>query len=242
MFDKLIIVIHDVAEDTMTPRRLEKIIKVSKALGYRFVSLDDILNDQEKGKKIALTVDDAYKSCITTTLPILEKYDIKATLFVSPGLLGLEANHPLLQSNDCYPNKGIITWDELRQWRNNGHSVGFHTNNHIDMHYNSDETIMTDFLTGLQALSNNGFEIKYFAYPKGFLPKNRPLIENLFRKNGIQYAFTINRGTVNPQNAFYIYRTTLGNKERFFWTMFKIFGLEDFYFYNIKKQYREAKI
>ncbi|MEG0517593.1 MAG: polysaccharide deacetylase family protein [Bacteroidales bacterium] len=242
MFDKRIVVIHDVAGDTMKPRRLENIIKVSKALGYRFISLEEILNDRKRGLQLALTIDDAYKSCITTILPILEKHNIKATLFVPTGLIGLKATDPLLRVNECYPDKDIITWDDLQQWKMRGQEIGYHTHCHIDMYHHSDSEIVDDFLAGIKCLSAQGLNVKYFAYPKGFLPKNKQLVENLFSEHGIECAFTINRGAVNIDNPYYIHRTTLGNKEKFLWSMCKIFGLEDFYFYHIKKSYVEAKL
>ena len=241
MFDKRIITIHDVAEDTMTSKRLEKIIKTTLGFGYKFVAIDQILETNTKGLKVALTVDDAYKSTVTTTMPILTKYNIKAILFIPPGLIGLKANDPVLLANDCYPNKDMMTWDDVQEWVNQGHEIGFHTCNHIDLYHNSCKDIEDDFIKGMNIFITQGLQVKLFAYPKGYLPKNRKQMEELFKRFGIHYAFTINRGRVNVENIYYINRTILGNKEYFLWSLFKIFGIEDYHYYSVK-QHQEAKM
>ena len=54
-----------------------------------------------------------------------------------------------------------------------------------------------DFHNGFNLLAQRGFLlVKYFAYPFGYIPKNRKMMEGLFKKYDIQYAFTVNWGSV----------------------------------------------
>ncbi|MDQ7779249.1 MAG: polysaccharide deacetylase family protein, partial [Planctomycetota bacterium] len=55
---------------------------------YRFVPLEALVEAVESGKvlprTVALTFDDGYRSFIDHVLPVLRRYSIPATLFVSP--------------------------------------------------------------------------------------------------------------------------------------------------------------
>ncbi len=242
MFEKRIITVHDVSEDTMTPQRFEKIIKTSLAIGYKFVSMKDILKKETKGLKLCLNIDDAYKSTITTILPILEKYNIVATLFVPTGLLGYHGSDKYLEDKDLSMGKSMMTWDDVHEWVRRGQDIGFHTHIHYDLYHHTNDEIKDDFEKGMAAFKEHNVDIKYFAYPKGFLPKDRKFYENLLEKYGIEYAFTVNRGKVNPENRYYVHRTLIGNKEKFLWSMCKVVGLEDIHYYKVKqKRHIEVK-
>lgn len=239
--NKRIVTIHDVAEDTLSPKRLKRYLRWMRRLGYKFVPMNRILSDKSTGKLITLTIDDAYSSTMDTLLPILEEFEITSVLFVPPGLLGKKANDPELLANDCYANKSTMTWGHLRQWTEKGQQIGFHTNKHLDLYYHDNDEIESDFKEGAAALQRMGFHTEYFAYPKGFLPKDRIHFEGLLRENGIKYAFTVNHGKANPDNRYYINRAIIGNSEPLFWSIFKSIGIADRFFYK-HRQYPEQKI
>lgn len=234
MLSKRIVAIHAITKDRFSENHLVDYIKSMTRLGYSFISLDEILSNSCKGKKIALTIDDAYKCCVTNLLPILDKFNIKATLFVPNGLLGLDANDNRLLQNDCYSNQSMMSKDDLQCWVREGHEIGFHTYNHIDLYKTKNSDIEDDFRKGMNEMINDGFLIKYFAYPKGFLPKNRMFFEQLLREFHIQYAFTINWGGVNVKSPFYINRVCLGDREPLYWSVFKTVGMIDWYYLKQK--------
>ena len=204
MYKKVIIAIHSVSENTLSPYRLERYLNIMRILGYKFVSIDQILSSTvENSRMIALTVDDAYKSCITNLMPILQKYNIPALMFVPTGLLELSANDKNLIKNECYKNEATMSMDDVNHWLKNGFSIGFHCHNHLDL-YNATniQEIETDFKAGMKVLKDNHWDSSYFAYPKGFLPKNRIHFHNLLIKNNFTHAFTINWGEVNTEEVF----------------------------------------
>ncbi len=239
--NKRIVTIHDVAEDTLSPKRLKRYLRWMRRLGYKFVPIDRLLSDKGTGKLITLTIDDAYSSTMDTLLPILEKFGITSTLFVPPGLLEKKANDPELLANDCYADKSTMTWEQLRQWAKKGQQIGFHTNKHLDLYHHGNDKIESDFKEGMATLQSMGFHTEYFAYPKGFLPKDRAHFEELLRKSGIKYAFTVNHGKVDPNNGYYINRSIIGNSEPLFWSIFKSIGITDRFFYKYR-QHPEQKI
>lgn len=241
MFDKRIVAIHGVNDRTFSVRRLVWYIRIMKCLGYKFISVNEILKKECPRKAVALTVDDAYKSCMVNLIPILEKYHIPALMFVPVGLLGLPANHPNLLKYECYKDEATMCADDVNVWLNKGLDIGFHTMKHIDLYSQTDlEYIQEDFKKGMDIMKKNGWNTDYFAYPKGFLPKDRDHFESLLRQQGIKYAFTINWGTVSTDKPFYVNRVCLGNHEYMFWAILKSLGILDYYFK--KKRMSKAQV
>jgi peptidoglycan/xylan/chitin deacetylase (PgdA/CDA1 family) len=71
----------------VTPNYLEQLIKYFFDEGYEFLSLDDVyrrLNQKKPGKKfLSLTFDDGYSDNYIHAFPILKKYNIPCTIYVS---------------------------------------------------------------------------------------------------------------------------------------------------------------
>lgn len=241
MFEKRIVAIHSISDQNLSQNRLIHYIRTMRFLGYKFVSVDTILSDKHNGKLLALTVDDGYKSCIKNLIPVLEKYKIPALMFLPTQLLGLPENHDELLKNECYRNESIMSVEDVNLWVHKGFDIGFHTGKHIDLYYHEDQEIEKDFREGMDIFRKNGWEIKYFAYPKGFLPKNRNLFEGLLREYNIEFAFTINWGRINSEEPFYVNRVCLGNHEPFLWSILKTIGAGDAYFRK-KRVYKEQQI
>ncbi len=233
MSNRRIVTIHAVDEKTFSPQRFIRYIKVMRFLGYKFVSVNEILSKKKGKKLIALTIDDGYKCCIHNLLPLLNKMKIPALIFLPMGLLNLKRDNYQLKKSECYPEQDMMSDDDVNLWINEGYDIGYHTHKHLDLYHAQNNQIITDdFINGIQFMNKKGWKTNYFAYPKGFLPKDRTSFEKLLKENDIEYAFTINWGNVNDESPFYINRVCLGNKENFIWTILKSIGLVDSYFYN----------
>lgn len=73
----------------ITPFELTELIDYLFSLNYSFVSLADLMQTQN-GKKIAFTFDDGFKDLYTTAFPILSKYGIPFSVFLTTSTLGGE--------------------------------------------------------------------------------------------------------------------------------------------------------
>ena len=235
MFNKRIICIHSISDNALPVRQFERYISWMVKLGYVFVSMDEILDETKTGKYIHLTVDDGYKTCVTALLPILQEYNIKATFFVAPMLLGLDANHPSLIDNSCYHNESMMTEDDIMLLRSCGHTIGYHTGSHVNLSETVNEKVEDDFFNGLYVLKRMGIEVNKFAYPFGYLPKDKSFFEDILRRSNISNAFTVKWGDVNYTSPYYINRVCLGDKEPILWSILKTIGAIDFY-YNLKNK------
>lgn len=82
-----ILMYHDLEGDSLPAARFEEQIAALANAGYTAVTLADLRAYVEQGaelpeKPIVITFDDGYLSNMTYGLPILEKYGMKATIFV----------------------------------------------------------------------------------------------------------------------------------------------------------------
>lgn len=87
----------------ITPDYLEQLINRYIAKGYRFVSLDEILKHQSlfiPQKRVHITFDDGFKDVYTYAYPILKKYHIPFTIYLS---------------SDFPDGKADIWWIQLEQ-------------------------------------------------------------------------------------------------------------------------------
>ena len=73
----------------VTSSNFEKQIKVLKSK-YKIVSMNEFNENLKKKKKqfmIAITFDDGYKDNLTYALPILEKFEVPATIYITTRFL-----------------------------------------------------------------------------------------------------------------------------------------------------------
>jgi peptidoglycan/xylan/chitin deacetylase (PgdA/CDA1 family) len=121
---------------------------------------------QGMGGSLSITFDDGYLDNFQVAAPILQKYRLPATFFVTTGFLGSSIFAP---------------WDAAlsrpSHWMNWTHvrglvSMGFDIGNHSDMHLNlaksSPDAIRADLSTAREKLAREaGIKTQLFAYPFG---------------------------------------------------------------------------
>jgi FkbM family methyltransferase len=94
----LVLLYHRIADDeldsqllTVSPENFEGHLKELKEK-YRVVSLYALIQEISKGRlnsdTIAITFDDGYLDNLTNGMPLLEKYELPATIFITSGMVG----------------------------------------------------------------------------------------------------------------------------------------------------------
>lgn len=118
-----------IAEPLKTFER--KIAALARA-GWQSVSIEEVYNDKPDGtskKKVLLTFDDGYLDNWVHVFPVLEKYGMKATIFVNPDFVdNRNIVRPQLApgsicDKDHLPNKccaGFLSWPEMRLMEESG--------------------------------------------------------------------------------------------------------------------------
>ena len=147
-------------------------------------------------KSIVITLDDGYDDVYDNAYPILYKYQLKANLMISTGLLG---------------NSGYMSWDQLKRMVDAGLITAYdHSWSHASLTNLSDEKLKYEILTAKQQLEERlGKPANIFAYPYG--SENQKVV-NLLKENGFVAALsTIPGSTQCDSFIMSLHRTRVGN-------------------------------
>lgn len=169
----------------------EQQMQYLKTNGYRVISprdMIDYLNYKQPlpSKAVMITVDDGYRSFYSVAYPILKRYGFTATMFIYTNFVGVSSK--------------AITWDQLRELKDNGFTIGSHTIAHSDLSKQDDGESDEAYV---RRLRYEIFESKriidsklkqdtfFFAYPFGRANQASAL---LAREAGYKLAVTVDRG------------------------------------------------
>jgi len=176
--------ISDNQSDTsVSESRLEAHIKILKNAGYSFVSLEQVFAWFSKDvpfpqKAVALTFDDGYVDFKTTTLPILEKYNTPATLFI----VGDREQYRLNFGTDIAMLSDV---DVAELEKHPLVSLGWHTKTHPNLAIFPKEGMAQEIIPPAP--------MNFFAYPGGNYSETAI---NVVQNAGFSAAFSIKRDLV----------------------------------------------
>ena len=177
---------------------------------YNVIKIQDGLNAIQnislvKDRSVIITIDDAYSSVFNNAWPILKKYGLPFTLFVS---------------TDVIDNKtpGYMSWEEIRILRDNGVTIGSQTKSHPHMHNLSENQIVKELeFSNNRFVQEIGSKPEIFAYPYGEYNLN---VVKKIKINGFKAAFGQHSGVAHLSLGLYqlprfAMNETYGNMQRF---------------------------
>ncbi|WP_157886005.1 polysaccharide deacetylase family protein [Chryseobacterium glaciei] len=180
---------------TVDLENLEKQFKYLRKKKYTSKFFTEI--DLPAKKSIILTFDDGYKNNFNFLPSLLEKYDLKATIFISTKFI-----------QEGYQNYEMMTFEDIRNLDKKYFEIALHTHAHENFRNVSDDFVEKDLKKNMQILTDQG--IKYsttLAYPYGKYSKENKKKLKLFStlKNlGIDFALRIgNKVNYFPTNKPY---------------------------------------
>jgi len=164
--------------------------------GYHAVSLNDVVDYIEKGKKlperpIVITFDDGYEDNYLYAEPILRKYGFKAIIFVVVN--GVGATNFWDQGSRA-PQLRMLSWQEIKRLQRRGVDIESHTLNHRHtiITLMTDEELKQELLESRKLLEENlGRPVRFLAYPYGEV---NPRLEKLVRESGYRGAVSTYEG------------------------------------------------
>jgi len=169
--------------------------------GYTSYFAEDLanalINNQSlPGKPVVITVDDGYSDFFSYGFPIIQKYNIKTSLFIPTGLIGVA---------------GYMTWDNIRNMERSGVVNSYnHTWSHYSMGTNDDTKIEQEIQAAkFQLIDQLGKANDIFAYPYG---TTSPEAINALQNKGFRAAFTTIPGYYQCDSYILkLRRTRIGN-------------------------------
>lgn len=160
---------------------------------YHFRDLEHIVQNPSK-KNIVLTFDDAYVSQMKYALPLLKKYQLKATFFAPLDYLG---------KTDLWNTSSldIMTVDQLKSLDPKIIELGFHSFYHKKYNELTNAEIEADTRRCMEFVSENELNFSpILAYPYGKFPKEKvrkKIFQKILSQNGIKYGVRIGN-RINP--------------------------------------------
>ena len=153
--------------------------------GYVAITPDALLSAMEgelelPPKPVLITFDDGYSDNYENAFPILQKYDLRATIFIIAAFVGRE---------------GYMTWDELKEMEEYGITMQSHTMNHIALENLPDDGLRVELLNSKRMLEEQlGHSVDFLAYPTGTYNLH---IAAIAKDVGYKGAFTVKYGNVD---------------------------------------------
>jgi peptidoglycan/xylan/chitin deacetylase (PgdA/CDA1 family) len=137
----------------------------------QIVSIEDMLASPtiraSKRPLVAVTFDDGYLDNYEHAAPILERNGIPAAFFVSTGIVNSDNRfpHDIRRENPPIP---VMTWEQLREMRARGFTIGSHSVYHIDCAAEPEARVKQELAQSRDDLARElGVREVMFAYPYG---------------------------------------------------------------------------
>ena len=143
---------------SVSPEEFDQQLAYLKKKGYTAVSLQELLDGFEGKtvlpvKPVVITFDDGYRDNYLTALPIMEKYGMKATVFVVAGQVG---------------QGEYLSWEQVRNLHKRSTEIGSHTVNHVALSEISASDQLQEAVQSKKILEAElGAPVSFLAYPYG---------------------------------------------------------------------------
>lgn len=206
-----VLLYHSISNDN-SPMSLninffENQMRYLKNNGFETVDFNEIDPNLKSKKQIIITFDDGYKDILNNALPILKKYNFKATSFFVTNLIG--QNNSWDVKKKSYKKKEIMNPSDILQWISSGMHIGSHSHNHVDLTKISEEKLLYELEFSKKFLEdkfNNKNNI--FCYPYGKVNEN----VHYHTKKFYSKAVTTNRSrySLKRHNTHLIPRIDMG--------------------------------
>ncbi len=154
------------------PERFEEqIALLSKA--YNVISLHDAIALLKSGidvtlkrPNVVITFNDGFLDNLTHALPILEKYNLPATLFITTQCCDQSITHPRYNNHDQAQH---LTWDQVRELSQHPLiTLGSHTLTHPFLSQTDQEQSYEEIIHSKAIIEEAiGRKIDFFCYPSG---------------------------------------------------------------------------
>lgn len=201
----VIVMYHRFGEDSYpsTNTRIEQFeahIEELTGGGYTVLPVPDIIEALRSGRDlpdrtVGITVDDAYLSVYAEAFPRLQAAGLPFTLFV--------ATDPVDQHL-----AGYLTWDQIREMRDAGVTIGAHTASHLHMADATPELNRREMRKSLERFREElGTAPALFAYPYGEMSLS---VQEVVEEFGYETAFGQHSAAIHRQtDHFYLPRFAL---------------------------------
>jgi peptidoglycan/xylan/chitin deacetylase (PgdA/CDA1 family) len=184
-----ILTFHDIANRSSVISFSAQIFRQGMAQlhenGYRTLSLIDaanclLQNEPFPARSVVITFDDGYRSVYEEAFPVLQRYGMSATVFLTVGKADAANSRESLPSLE---GRSMLSWRSIREMHNYGIMFGAHTMTHPDLTHLPMDEVKQEILASKEIIENAlGTSVSTFAYPYG---RYNDLVREIVKQNFI---------------------------------------------------------
>ena len=192
---------------TVSPDNFEEQIRWLNE-NRRLLSLPDLISAIQNGSaaknSVAITFDDGYLDNLENALPILEKYQVPATIYVTSDFAAQKISHPRYRSDS---KRLHLNWQEVRSLAQHPLiRIGSHTKTHPMLSQVPLEQVTAEIRDSKADIEQmTGVEVSDFCYPSGNFTERE---ERIVRESGYTNAVTVKPGINNRKTGLFALRRT----------------------------------
>lgn len=140
---------------------------------FKTVFFKDLEDSKSVNNKIILTFDDGYYNNLQYLIPLLEKHQLKATIFIPT---------EFIQNNLNGEERVYMNFDEIKSLNPNLVEIALHSHSHKNFSQMTLSEAETDLLKNIEILEQNQISFtKVLAYPYGKFPKEKERKKEFFK-------------------------------------------------------------
>ena len=217
MYHKIDLTVRDML--TVSMAQFESHLKYLQEFGYQSITTKELLDFWENKtilpkNPVLITFDDGYVNNLELAYPLLQKYNMTATIFLPTFYLG--------GTSSWYEGGAdLMNYEQLKSMNSKVIEFGLHSHKHPNFKHLALEQMREELLTNQQILTQNS--INYtptLAYPYGGRPKKKEVskaMKTMFAEIGIKAAFRIGNkiNSLNPKDVFELKRIDIQGNDSF---------------------------
>jgi len=174
-----ILAYHQVRDDddiySVTAAQFAEQMEYLSKEGYQSISLKQLFAFYEgtgelPPKPIVITFDDGYEDNYVTALPIMEKFQMKSTVFIATNLVGTPE---------------YLSWQQIGEMRRRQTEIGSHTLSHVALGHLDPDQQRSEAARSKEVLEEHIGMVNFFAYPYGDFS---PITQQILRETGYSGA------------------------------------------------------
>lgn len=130
---------------------------------YNTLFFTELEANKATERKLILTFDDGYLDNLQYLAPLLEKYQLKATIFIPT---------ELIQKDEANEQRSLMTFEEIRSLNRNFIEIALHSHSHRNYSQITLQEASDDLQKNISTLEEKKIPFtKVLAYPYGQFPK-----------------------------------------------------------------------